>query len=289
MVNIFKLIRVKQWVKNFFIFLPIFFALKVSDTQLLIKTGITFISFSLVSSAVYILNDLKDKVRDQHHPVKKLRPIASGAITEKTATALLLLSLFAGAGISTVVSTKLTLILSIYFVLNILYTFRLKNIAPLDIFIIATGFLLRLTAGTDFAGITGVEPSRWIIVMTFLLALFLAFAKRRDDVMLSAQGRDVRKSISGYNLEFINSSMSVMSAVIIVAYLLYTLSPEVTSHFKSNNVYLTVIFVILGIFRYLQLTFVYNRSGNPTELLLRDRFLQLTILGWIIFFTLLAY
>jgi hypothetical protein len=127
------------------------------------------------------------------------------------------------------------------------------------------------------------------ILMTFLLALFLALAKRRDDVLLSLQGKSTRKSIEGYNLELINSMLSIMVAVILVAYIMYTMSPVVTSHFKSNKIYLTTIFVLLGMFRYLQITFVLKKSGSPTDMLLKDRFLQLTIFSWLGSFLLIYF
>ncbi len=284
-----KLLRVHQYVKNCFIFLPLFFALRFTEIELVLKSIIAFSAFSLVASAVYIINDIKDIKEDKEHPKKKFRPIASGKVSVFQSWFFMTFVLIAGMGLAYYQSVNLLKILGFYFVLNIFYTLWLKHIAPLDIFIIATGFLLRIMAGTDYAGITGIIPSHWIIVMTFLLALFLAFAKRRDDVILAAEGRTTRKSIKGYNLEFINSAMSIMAAVIIVSYILYAMSPDVTDHFKSQNIYLSVIFVILGIFRYLQITFVYNKSGNPTEIVLKDRFIQGTILGWISMFIYLVY
>ncbi|HSA32935.1 MAG TPA: decaprenyl-phosphate phosphoribosyltransferase [bacterium] len=289
MLTILRLLRVHQWVKNLLIFFPLFFALKFTDTGLLVRACAAFIFFSLTASAVYVVNDLRDVAEDREHPDKRRRPLASGAISHIAAVFIAATLLLAGLGGASFYNKQLFLILAIYCVLNVLYSMLFKRIALLDIFVIATGFLLRLIAGTEYAGLAGVHPSQWIIVMTFLLALFLALAKRRDDVLLAGEGKKTRHAVHGYNLEFINSALAVMTAVIILAYILYTMDPAVARHFGSDKIYLTVIFVILGLFRYLQLTLVYKKSSQPTDLLLRDRFLQLTILGWIALFVILVY
>ncbi len=285
-----KLLRVHQYVKNFFVFLPLFFDLKILDTGLLQQTFYAFVSFCFVSSGVYIVNDIRDIEKDRNHPKKKNRPLAAGIIKKQTAVIISIAVAATGFLISWTVSLNLLYITGAYALMNLLYSFVLKDIPPLDIFIIATGFLLRILAGTDYAGVSGVMPSQWIIIMTYLLALFLAVAKRRDDVMLFIEKkRDVRDSVRGYNIEFINSVLSIMAAVIIVSYIMYSLSDDVVRHFNSKYVYLSVIFVILGVFRYLQITFVFHKSGSPTEVLLRDRFLQTTIIGWLGMFIYLAY
>lgn len=285
-----KLLRIHQYVKNLFVFLPLFFDLKILDTVLLQQAFHAFLSFCFVSSSVYIINDIKDIAKDRNHPEKKHRPLAAGIIKKQTAVIISIAAAATGFLISWNASLNLLYITGGYALMNILYSFVLKNIPPLDIFIIATGFLLRILAGTDYAGVSGVIPSQWIIIMTYLLALFLAVAKRRDDVMLFIEKKkNVRDSIKGYNIEFINSALSIMTAVIIVAYIMYSLSDDVVRHFNSEYVYLSVIFVILGVFRYLQITFVFHKSGSPTEVLLKDRFLQITIIGWLGMFVFLAY
>jgi 4-hydroxybenzoate polyprenyltransferase len=188
-------------------------------------------------------------------------------------------------GISLLFNTELFTVLLIYFLLNIAYTLKLKHIAILDIFIIASGFVLRLFAGSS---VTEIPLSMWIILMTFLLALFLALAKRRDDVLLSLEGQETRKNIDGYNLEFVNASMVLMAGVVIVSYLMYTISPEVEGRLGTEHLYLTSFFVILGIFRYMQITFVEEDSGSPTKVVIRDKFLKLTILFWLISFIAIA-
>jgi 4-hydroxybenzoate polyprenyltransferase len=174
-----------------------------------------------------------------------------------------------------------------YIILNIAYSVRLKHIPILDVTLIATGFLLRIFAGGIVAD---VFISRWIILMTFLLALFLALAKRREDVLLfNSSGNKTRKSVDGYNLEFINISLGLMAAVTIVAYIMYTLSPDARQSIGNENIYLTTVFVILGMLRYLQITMVENKSGAPAKMLWQDRFLQFTLLGWMVTYYFFLY
>lgn len=284
-----KLLRVHQYLKNGFVFLPLFFALEFTNIALITQVLTAFIAFCFAASSIYILNDIKDVKEDRQHPKKKKRPIASKAISPQSAMIVMVLLMITSLSIAYLSNIHLVVIISTYLVMNIFYTYWLKHIALIDVFIIATGFLLRLFSGTDIGGITAIHPSQWIIIMTFLLALFLGFAKRRDDVLLSMKGEKARKSIDGYNLEFINSAMSIMTAVIIVSYISYSLSPAVAQHFNSQYIYLTVIFVVLGMFRYLQITFVLQKSGSPTEVLLTDRILQLAVFLWMGSFVLLAY
>lgn len=289
MINFLNLLRPHQYIKNLLVFFPIFFALKITNVSLLSSAFIAFLSFCFAASAIYIVNDIRDIEKDRVHPKKKFRPLASGKISKKNAIMFsILFSIFA-VTISLKTGIGLTIIISTYLIMNLLYSFGLKNVALLDIFIISAGFLMRLLAGTQYAGIIGIIPSHWIIIMTFLLSLFLAFAKRRDDLVLAEKGVEVRKSIEGYSIEFVNNAMSVMSAVLIVSYLLYTLDVNVQNHFKTQNLYATTLFVILGVFRYMQLTLVYQKSGSPTDIVYKDKFLQITIFGWLATFLYFAY
>lgn len=280
MKDVIKLMRPYQYVKNIFVFAPFLFSFQFSIENIL-NVFLAFILFSLIASSIYILNDLMDIKEDKGHPTKRFRPLASGKVKISTAKIMIfLLSLIALLG-SLILSKELFFILSFYFVLNIAYSLKLKHITIVDIFIIATGFVLRLFAGSS---VIDTPLSMWIIIVTFLLALFLAIAKRRDDVLLSSQGKETRRNIDGYNLEFVNAVMILMSGVIIVSYILYTVSHEVISRLETKYLYVTSFFVILGIIRYMQITFVEENSGNPTKIVLKDRFLQLTILFWLMSF-----
>lgn len=284
MKEIITLLRPHQYIKNLFIFAPLLFSFSF-DNGSIISSIIAFIFFSLIASSIYVFNDLMDIEEDRQHPKKSFRPLASGKVSKSTAKILIVsLSIISLLG-SFFVSQELFLVLFIYLVLNIAYSLKLKHISIVDIFIIATGFVLRLFAGSS---VIDANLSMWIIVITFLLALFLAIAKRRDDVLLSAEGKETRKNIDGYNLEFVNATMILMAGSIIVSYILYTISPEVTKRLSCSYLYLTSFFVILGVIRYMQITFVEQDSGSPTKIVLKDRLLQLTIVFWLISFLLIV-
>ena len=171
--------------------------------------------------------------------------------------------------------------------MNVAYCMKLKQIAIVDVFIIAVGFVLRIAIG---GLVTGIYISHWLVLMTFLLALFLALAKRRDDVvMYEKSGVKVRENVNGYNLSFLNQSISIVASITMVCYMMYTVSPEVEERFNNSNVFLTVIFVLAGIIRYIQITVVDVKSGSPTKVLMHDRFIQLTILGWLLSFIIIIY
>jgi len=286
-VNILKLIRPHQYIKNFFIFAPLFFAAKLVDSHLLLSTVIAFVAFSLAASAVYVFNDYIDIEDDRRHPKKKDRPLASGAISKSQAIIIMSVLSLSGLGLMFSISTEATAIALAYVVMNIAYSLHLKHIAILDVTIIAIGFVLRLFIGSVA---TGISLTSWIVVMSFLLALFLALAKRRDDVLIYLDtGKKMRKVIDGYNLRLVDTAMAIMASVTIVAYITYTISSEVVTRVNSEYLYLTSLFVILGIMRYLQIAFVMQESGSPTKIVLKDRFIQLTMLGWVSMFTWILY
>ena len=264
-------------------FAPVLFAARVTEAQLLLTSLLAFACFSLTASGVYVFNDLRDREADREHPKKKNRPIASGAVSPGLAAGLTAGLLAAGLGLCLVLlPPACTVWILVYIGLNLLYSLKLKHVPLLDVSIIALGFVLRLFVGS---AATGIELSAWIILTTFLLALFLALAKRRDDEIIYLEtGKRMRQAGAGYNLEFINVSLGIMAAGVVVAYTMYTLTPTVAGHFGTDKIYLSVIFVVLGILRYLQLTFVYKDSGSPTRIVLKDRFLQAVILCWGAFF-----
>jgi len=292
--SIIQLLRPHQYIKNTFIFLPIFFALKITEVNLLFNALIAFVAFSLTASAIYIFNDILDIEEDRRHPKKRNRPLASGAITKSQAIAIIATLLVAGLStififFSSSIHTQYNVIVLfiIYIILNVAYSLYLKHVAILDVVIISIGFVLRLFIGS---AVTDILLSKWIIIMTFLLALFLALAKRRDDVLIYLDtGKKMRKVIDGYNLQFLNIAMAIMASVVIVAYIMYTTSSDVVEKVQSDHLYVTALFVILGIVRYLQIAFVYKDSGSPTKIVLKDHFIQLTLFGWIISFICILY
>ena len=287
MKHLIALIRPHQYIKNILVLVPLFFAAKITNTDLLLNGLVAFTAFSLSASAIYIFNDYKDIKDDRKHPKKKHRPLASGLINKNTALSLMIILLITGFFLMASVSINSLIVLSVYVFLNILYSLKLKRIALLDVTIIAIGFVLRLFAGS-FA--YEVSLRLWIVIMTFLLALFMALAKRRDDVLiLKKSGNKMRKSIDGYNLGLIDGCMLIMSAVVIVAYIQYTTSQEIIEKFQNENLYLTTLFVIFGVMRYLQMTFVEKNTGSPTEIILKDKIMQINLLLWLLSFIWIIY
>jgi decaprenyl-phosphate phosphoribosyltransferase len=285
--NIVKLLRIHHYIKNIFIFVPAFFALKLTDYEVLISTFSAFILFSIVASSVYILNDYFDIEEDRRHPKKQYRPLASGAISKFEAIFLMAVLLILGSILMTFLPIKVSLVILIYILLNVAYTLHLKNVAIIDILIIAIGFVLRLFVG---ALVSGVNLSMWIVIMTFLLSLFIALAKRRDDVIIFMNtGNALRKVINGYNMQFLDVSMAIMASVVIVVYTIYTTSLDVIERVHSEYLYLTTFFVIVGIMRFLQLTFVLNQSGSPTNIILKDKFIMTTLAFWILSYSWILY
>lgn len=291
MKNIVILLRPQQWLKNGFIFIPLFFDHKLMDWYCLCSAILAFFAYSFAASAIYCLNDLIDVEADRKHPKKCKRPIAAGVISKAQALLLVALCLGVAFAIASMLEGnaqwKVIGILGVYIVMNIAYCLKLKQMAIVDVFIIAVGFVLRIFVG-GFA--TGVVLSQWIVLMTFLLALFLAFAKRRDDVVIYEDtGVLARKNVNRYNLPFMNQVIGVVSSITMVCYIMYTVDPEVIARMGSRYVYLTSVFVLAGIIRYLQLTIVDVKSGSPTKVLMKDRFVQCSIIGWIITFVLIIY
>ncbi len=286
MTSLLRLLRIEQWLKNLFLFVPLFFAGDLFNFEGLITLLIGFFIFSLIASSIYIFNDFKDIKLDRLHPVKRNRPLASGKVSVREALILAAVLLASGLCFSYLLNWQFFTIILVYVTLNILYSMGLKNISIVDIFIISFGFILRILAGGI---LVGVAVSHWLLIMIFLLALFLVLAKRRDDLIVQLTiSSTIRKTSSTYNLEFINSCLTIFSGIIVVAYIMYTLSSEVTSRLNSN-LFITTIFVLAGIMRYLQITFVDQKSGSPTKILIKDKFIILTILCWIISFYIIIY
>lgn len=290
--NLLKLIRPHQWLKNVFVMIPMFFGGSLLDPSDIRASVVTFFAFSFIASSVYCFNDIIDVEADRRHPVKCKRPIASGAISVRSAWALMALMFLLSVGTVCLLDTythviNVGLVILIYYILNILYCSKLKQYAIVDVCIIAFGFVLRVLAG-GFA--TDIALSKWLVLMTFLLTLFLSFAKRRDDVLrMNETGEPPRKNTIRYNLTFINQTITITASVTLVCYIMYTVSPEVVNRFHSDLLYLTSVFVLLGLLRYIQITVVDKRSGDPTKMMLRDRFTQCVVLLWALTFLVLIY
>ena len=282
-----KLLRPKEWAKNLFLYIPLFFAGEIFNWLKVFHVFEGFIAFCCIASSIYIINDYADKEDDKKHPQKQNRPIASGAVSIGTALTIFAILTAAGFFIAYFISTKFFFLLGLYFSLNIGYSFGLKNIAILDIFIIAIGFTLRVRSGGSIAK---VDVTIWLNIMIFLLALFMAAGKRRDDVLLKiSSGNDMRKAAKGYTLDFLNALLALISSVMIVSYFMYTVSQSVIERHGTSRLYLTSLFVMAGIMRYLQIIYVNADSGSPTKILYKDRFIQISLLLWMISFYVILY
>lgn len=290
MRKILQLIRPHQWLKNGFVFIPMFFGGGLLELSNIIESFITFVSFSFMASSIYCLNDIIDVDADRRHPLKSQRPIASGAVSVTSAYVLMALMVLLSLSLLFFLPQngwKVAAIILFYFVMNLGYCYKLKQYAILDVCIIAFGFVLRILAGGTA---TDIMLSNWLVLMTFLLTLFLSFAKRRDDVVrMNETGEAPRQNTIRYNLTFINQAITITASVTLVCYVMYTVSPEVVNRFNTQYLYLTSIFVLVGLLRYIQLTVVDKQSGDPTKILMKDRFTQLVVVGWITAFLIIIY
>ena len=272
-----KSMRPRQWTKNIIVYAALVFDQQFFNLEAFLRTTAGFILFCLISSAVYIFNDLADVESDKQHPVKKNRPIASGKLPLPVAwtagIALVVISLPLGY----ILSPEFFVVLLVYFLLIVAYSLWLKHFAILDVLIIAAGFVLRVHAGVTLITVERFSP--WLYVLTTLFALYIGFGKRRSELALLAHGAGAhRKVLDGYTLPLLDQYITIVSGTTIVVYALYTFfAPNVPA---NHTMMLTIPFVIYGIFRYLYLIQVSHAAGAPEEVLLSDRPLQITALLW---------
>lgn len=285
--HLWKTMRPVHWIKNVFVFAPLFFSGHATELDKLARVFVIFLSFSAMASAVYCFNDIMDRERDRSHPKKCKRPIASGVLPLNIATFFGLgLAVFSFA-IACSIAPIILLFLFLYGMINITYGFWLKNIVILDVFFVSSGFVLRVLSG----GVAiNVEVSSWLIVTTFLLALFLSISKRRHELVLLEDIADHHRPVlNQYTTRLADELISVVTPVILITYILYTLSAETLARFNSKMLYITSIFVVFGIMRYLYLIHRKNLGADPTELVIHDIPLLITIVGWILSFYLIIY
>ena len=290
MKNLIRLIRPHQWVKNLVVLLPVFFGGALLHIESVYAGLVTALCFSFAASSIYCLNDIVDVEDDRQHPVKCHRPMASGAISI-TQGYILMFSMFVLSMLSTFLLCQSQLetasVILFYWLLNIAYCLKLKQYAIIDVCIVSFGFVLRILAG-GYA--TSIHLSKWIVLMTFLLMLFLSFAKRRDDVVrMNETGHAPRQNTIRYNLTFINQAITITASVTLVCYIMYTVSPETIQNFHTDYLYLTSVFVLVGLLRYIQIAVVDKRSGDPTKVMLHDRFMQFVVLAFGLAFLFIIY
>lgn len=282
-----RTLRPKQWTKNFFVFVPLVFSGKLFDVNSLIISLRAFISFCLVSGALYTLNDLCDLKEDQLHPVKKNRPLASGQLKKRNAFVIIAVTAATSLALAFSINLSFLLIILIYALMQTLYSSWLKHVVIIDIFMVAAGFFLRVIGG---ALAIKVEISSWLIICTILLALFLSMTKRRHEfLILVDKAREHRPSLKEYNPYLLDQMISVVTASTLIAYCLYTISDDTVRKFGSRNLIFTTPFVLYGIFRYLYLVHQKDQGGTPEEMILRDKPLLVNIVLWIIAILFILY
>ncbi|MCU0654679.1 MAG: decaprenyl-phosphate phosphoribosyltransferase [Polyangiaceae bacterium] len=276
-----KTMRPHQWMKNTFVLAPVFFAKDIFQPQLLFTALSAFLAFCLLAGAVYTMNDLVDVESDRRHPVKRLRPIPSGRVPEGMArglaVGLVLLSL--GGGLA--LNPWFALVALLYFLQNVAYSFRLKNVAYLDVSLISAGFVLRVVAG---GMATGIKVSNYLLVCTALLALFLGFGKRRHELALAT-----RKSLKDYTERGLNWALGVTSVATVATYLAYTLDPRTRQFFHNDWLWPSTGFTILGMARFLQIVTGRPKAESPTQEMLRDVPFILILLSWVLWVMVTIY
>ncbi|MBI4534784.1 MAG: decaprenyl-phosphate phosphoribosyltransferase [Ignavibacteriae bacterium] len=284
----YKLIRPKQWIKNLFVAAPLVFSKELFDAGAFLLTLTAMIGFCLTASAVYIINDITDVEADRAHPEKRTRPLAAGTISPGKARLLSVGFLVATALLVIEMDLRYVVILAVYFLMNLAYSIKLKEIVLLDVFMIAGGFMLRVLAG---AYAIDVRVSSWIVLCTLFISLFLGFAKRRGELILSQQSGSgpERKVLLLYRVAFIDQMLTIAAAGTVISYALYTVAPRTIEVFGTEKMIYTTVFVIYGIFRYLYLIHMTNSTENPTTAVTSDAPIIVTVLLWIVACVTLIY
>jgi len=272
-----KAMRLRQWTKNGFVFFALIFDKQLFRPEPFWRTVEGFFLFCLISSAVYLFNDIADVEADRNHPVKKSRPIASGELPIPVALIAALVLTMIAIPLGFLLSPTFALILSLYLVTNLLYSRWLKHVSILDVLIVSSGFVLRVAAGVALITVERFSP--WLYMITVLFSLYIGLGKRRAEMNLLAEGAGAhRKVLEGYTIPLLDQYITIVSGMTIVAYSLYTFSaPNLP---ENHTMMLTIPFVVYGIFRYLQLIQVGHAAGAPDEVALKDRPLQIAVLLW---------
>lgn len=278
--------RISHWIKNLFVFVPLLYSRNLFDAGLLLISIKAVIGFSLVSSVVYIFNDISDADSDRQHPEKKNRPIAKGTVKKAEALSIIIIFIIAGILITYDLNWEYQCILVSYFIINLLYSFKLKNIPIIDILCIASGFILRIIGG---AFVINVIISNWLVLTTLFISLFLAIMKRRSEMMLVSQYNKTRIVLEEYSESYLNLLLTISSTAVIVCYALYTVSERTVTFFGTENMVYTIIFVIYGIFRFMYLVLIKQRSENIAEMIMKDLPLIVNIVLYVIFTVVIIY
>ena len=288
LLNYLKLTRVPQWIKNFFVFVPLLFSLHLFDSNYFLTTLEAFITFCLASSLIYVINDLIDIEADRAHPIKRDRPLAAGKISKLNAIIVVVFLVILIVILLLIFNAEFIYIVGGFVALNVLYSFWFKHIVILDIFSIAAGFTIRVLAG---AIVISVPVSSWLVLTTIFISLFLGVMKRHSELLLSTgvDGASSRKVLSQYSLNFADQMATVAAAGVIICYALYTVSERTVTIFHTEDLIYTTPFVVYGIFRYMYLEYISNKGDNTTRIVLTDIQLIITVIAYTITTILIIY
>ena len=280
--------RPRQWTKNVLIYAGLVFDGQLFQLQPFLTVTISFFLLCFVAGTIYIINDLVDVETDRRHPRKRYRPLPSGQLPRSMAMAAMVIIPLVSFAIATAYNPRFTVVLLMYFILHILYSFWLKNVVIIDILTITAGFVLRVAAGVVVVQVTNFSP--WLYACTALLALFLAIGKRRQELILLAENAEnIRVTYKDYNLILLDEMLRLVTTSTFLAYLLYTVQAETIRVANTNAALVTVPFVLYGLFRYMYLIHVKNEGSAPDEVLLRDRPLLISIILWGLSFVIILY
>ncbi len=285
--GIIRSMRPKQWVKNLLVFAALIFSENLLHFPKLVRTLGAFLAFCFVSGAVYVINDIVDREQDRFHPKKRLRPIASGALPILPAAVAAVVAVVIGIGGGFYLDWRFGVTVLFYFLLQLAYSFQLKKVVVLDVMVVAAGFALRAVSGTY---VIAVEISPWLFVCAILLALFLALAKRRHELLFLEGGGISHRSVLGkYSETLLDQMIAVATSATVIAYCLYTIAPETVHKFGTRNLILTVPFVLYGIYRYLYLVYRKEEGGAPEKVLFTDSPLIIDVALWLLSVILVLY
>lgn len=286
-LEVVKSLRIQQWIKNFFVFAPLIFSQNVLNAPLLVKTIFAFILFCILSGAAYILNDIQDLEEDKLHPVKSKRPLASGRLKKAHALFSCMFLVLLGLAGAYLLNVHFFIALFVYIVLQIAYSSWLKHVVIIDVFLIATGYLIRVIAG----GLAiEVQLSPWLFICTISIALFLALSKRRHElILLDKRAENHRPILKEYTPQLLDQMIAVVTASTVISYSLYTVSSDTVAKFGTRNLLFTVPFVLYGIFRYLYLVHKKDEGGSPEALIIKDKPLLVDLFLWIATAMLILY
>jgi 4-hydroxybenzoate polyprenyltransferase len=289
MIKYLQLFRINNWIKNLLVLSPLLFSFNIFHLNEVINTIVAFVAFCFISSSIYIFNDISDIEKDKVHPRKKYRPLPSGNISRKKAIILALILFFASFAVSFYISIIFLLVILTYFLLNTLYNYQLKKYPIIEAFTISINFLLRILAGSVAIQ---VIPTEWIMFVTFFLATMLTFIKRKSELMiLDEKSVEHRKVLKYYTIQGLNQLIFISAALTLAGYVLYTISHPMFVYEKINWLFYSFIFVAFGIFRFIHISESneFDKEGDPTTLLLKDKYLQVTVVLWSIYLIWVMY